>query len=70
MAGFVDTRAVHPERRSAAPVRDHRALDAALALTDAYRVLASAFQDPDGPEGADRLELPLVERRLSVLTHR
>lgn len=45
-------------RGSAAP--DHRALDAALARADAYRVLASAFHDPDGPDGTDRLELGLL----------
>ncbi len=67
MAGLVDTRAVHPERRSAAPVPDHRALDAALALADAYRVLASAFHDPDGPEGADRLELRVLRAAVDRL---
>lgn len=67
MAGYVATRAVRPERRSAASRPDHRALDAALARADTYRVLAAAFRDPDGPEGADRLELPVLRDALGRL---
>lgn len=34
---------------------DRRALDVALARADAYRVLAEAFRDPDGPDGVEDL---------------
>jgi TorA maturation chaperone TorD len=67
MAGYVATRAVGPERGSAAPTPDLRALDAALARVDAYRVLASAFHDPDGPEGGVRLELRILRAALDHL---
>ena len=65
MAGSVATRAVRPERRSGAS-SDHRALDAVLALADAYSVLATAFHDPDGAEGVRRLELGVLR---AALTH-
>lgn len=67
MAGYVATRAVRPERQSAASRPDYRALDAALARADAYRVLASAFRDPDGPESPDRLELRVLRSALAHL---
>jgi len=43
-----------------APATPHspaRELDRALARADAYRILASAFRDPDDPAGEDQLDL-------------
>ncbi len=48
---------------------DAEALDRALARTDAYRVLAAAFRDPDEPGADDQLELRVLRsaaRRLDA----
>lgn len=49
------TKAPRPLTRS-----DGAALDRALALADAYRILAAVFRDPDDPAADDQLELRVL----------